>query len=272
MDEKIEEEEEEIEIDWLESISAAGNAIIRFGHDLKAITTPILTFVKSLEEPLFQLQKFAIELSENVKILTEKVDESIEKNVSDGWVFFLGFDDLFDYYDATELSRDEKNQYFVQLIDDDSKGYLNKLLNQIDNHFEHLGWQETLTENRELIESGKFKGLLPFYVSMIEKCMNMIINGEKNYFGKDLKQNFKKTIEGVPHSFLISKNAEELKKLLIKKVLRNGEQKEIGEIFSRNLIQHGNSKPDEWSKVEFYQILLIIVSLIEFYDECIIAE
>ncbi|WP_019415024.1 hypothetical protein [Paenisporosarcina sp. TG20] len=76
-----------------------------------------------------------------------------------------------------------------------------------------------------------------------------------------LKESFQETIEGVPDVYFIRKNAVELIKLL-KEVLRNNvKQQKEGEIFSRNLIQHGNSRPDEWSKVEFYQILLIIVNL-----------
>jgi hypothetical protein len=218
----------------------------------------------------YQFQKLINEIGTNlrkerIKVLAqshsdamEVLRESIRENVKDGWAL-LPFFTPAEYCYASSFTLDEKDKYFIELID---QFEIESIFEDFKKFFGH-GWGETFKECIFHINNGSFRAIIPFLISALEKAINSVINKEENFFGKKLTREYQIFVKQMGEHIYIKELAVESKKVFKEYIFKNG-VKEHGElpIFNRNLIQHGNDTPDRWGKEELYKIISLIGGII----------
>jgi hypothetical protein len=184
--------------------------------------------------------------------------ESIRENVKDGWAL-LPFFTPAEYFNASSFPLDEKDKYFIELID---QFEMESIFEDFKKFF-GTGWSETFEECIFHINNGSYRAIIPFLISALEKAINSVINKDENFFGYTLKKEYQIFVEQLGEHIYIKELAIESKKVFEEYIFKNG-VKEHGEIpiFNRNLIQHGNDTPDRWGKRELYKIISLIGGLI----------
>ncbi|MDO6657441.1 hypothetical protein [Anaerobacillus sp. 1_MG-2023] len=184
--------------------------------------------------------------------------ECIRENVKDGWGLLPSFTPA-EYCRASKVPLIEKDEYFIKLIDEIEMEYIIEDFKE----FFGTGWSETFNECIIHIKSDNFKSIIPFLISALEKAINEVINKGENFFGINLKREYRNFVDHLDDHIYIKQLAFETKKVFEDYIFKNGIKghNEIP-IFNRNLIQHGNDTPDRWGKVELYKIISLIGGLI----------
>ena len=211
------------------------------------------------------INRFVNETQIDFTDLAQRIEKStalniiaMETNLKEGWGILMGYTPG-EYIAAIDMSSTGREEYFVSLIESD-----NLFRTEYDDLKEFMGadWSETLEEAYYFIEKEMYRPLIPLFITILEKSMNRVINGDKNFFGKDLKVNFEKKVLALREDDLLKPLSIQMVPVLVKHVFVNNiKSYSENPIFNRNLIQHGNDIPDRWTKGDFYKIFTLICGL-----------
>lgn len=212
-------------------------------------------------------QELLDEADEYWKHIDKVGSTAIEKNVADGWGLVYSMTPL-EYCKPMDYGKTEKDLYFIELFESD------RLLEV---EFEQIidcmgeGLKNSLEETLLLIRENKIRTIIPFLITVIEKCLRKTMGNDPSLWGTTLVKKYKGLLNTVPKEEFAILNVLQMIKILEDYVFKNkvNHYTEVP-LFNRNLILHGNDIPDRWTKTEVYKIISLIGGLV--YVDLLISK
>ncbi|WP_022792092.1 hypothetical protein [Marinococcus halotolerans] len=131
-----------------------------------------------------------------------------------------------------------------------------------------LEWEQTIDEVYQLVIEYTYRPVIPLLVTGIEKGIKNVIDEHSDHsklYGNDLKNEINKFLEKfqdeyADHPYL--KQFARIISFIYKDNFLRGKVADRENIkgLNRNLVGHGNDKPNEWTKKDLYQLIAFFSS------------
>ncbi|PIC87966.1 hypothetical protein CSV72_02120 [Sporosarcina sp. P20a] len=233
---------------------------------MKNDNSSIIDFQAIIKKAFEEFKKEAIrDYDELLRNFDKHSAIAIENNVKDGWGLMDSFTPS-EYLTPMDYDTEKRDEYFLNIFERPDDKILQVEFKRIIK-FMGNGWNESLTECLSAIEKNKYRTVIPFLISILESVMNKTLNRSRTLYGTPLREAYSKKISILPED-LTKQNAIKILGIFDNYVFKNGiyHHNQVP-LFNRNLILHGNDKPDRWRKIDALKLITLISSLISVDEE-----
>ncbi|MDZ5782092.1 hypothetical protein [Marinococcus luteus] len=162
------------------------------------------------------------------------------------------------------FTQEQTDEYFINIFSEEER--LGTEFNDI-KKLVGPSWHETLDETYELILDDKFRVAIPLLVTGIEKGIKNVMDefsDHTNIYGGALKNKVDAYLTEYQNRYEEHPYLEQFARIIShiyrEDFFENIYTREQISSLNRNLISHGNDKPDEWTKRDLYQLIAFFSS------------